>query len=250
MNNVNTSIKKIKEQQIQTSEENNKELEKKINEILLILIGLFTTLSMNYNMSNKYRQLRIMKNIERELIKYRKFLVDYQKEFLEKTLKSTFNKNYNELYMVLKLLYNNDIPKSTFTEESIDKIIHSKFFNKTLNKRIADNTTLIFNKINKEVSTKIIEDIDTTAIVEVLNNNFDSLIKIENRLLDTEDTRLFNEAQKKAFNDFGIEHLIWCSVLCKNTCSKCASNDSQAFSIKDIDMIPLHSRCNCYWEIV
>jgi len=254
MNSVNNSIRSLKEQQIKVTEEKKKQLEKKFNEVLFILIGLLTTLSRNSNTLSKYKQFRIIKDIERELVKHRKILVDYQKEFLYETLRNNFNENYNELYMILKTFYGNDIKKSTIIEDVINKIISSKFFDKTLDKRIVDNTTLTFNKINKELSNKLVSDNEntniTTVIIGALNTNFDSLTKTQKRLLDTEDTRLFNEAQKKVFRDFGIENLIWCSVLCENTCSECANNDGQPFSIEDIDMIPLHSRCNCYWEIV
>lgn len=250
MDSINNSLKNLKEQQIQGTEEKKNQLEKEFKEKMFILIGILMSLSAKYNNSNsEYTKLKIKRNIKEELNKYKNFLIKYQNNFIGKALRNTFDSSYNELYAILKLLYNNDIFKSNFTEESINKIIHSKFFDKTLNERITDNTSMMFNKMHKEINEKITTE-DPTLFIAILNDDFDSLIKIENRLLDTEETRLFNEAQKKAFEDFGIEHLIWRSVLEANTCAECASRDGKPFSIDDIDMIPLHSNCNCYWEIV
>lgn len=251
MNKISSIIKDIKQQQINSTKEDNEKLKKEYRKILFMLIALISDSYIKYSNSIlKIERMKTLNEIEKELIKYKKLLINSQNHIITTSLHNNFINAYDSHYELLRKFKNVDVDKRIFNDGEINAIIQAEYYKKTLDKRIYDNTSIILNQTYDIIDDSLKNDKNLEDIIIPTNDLFNiTLVDLEERLLNTESTRIFNNAQGSIFKDFAISHLIWCSTLCENTCSECASNDGHPFSINDIDMIPLHSRCNCYWEI-
>lgn len=253
MNNIiNNKIKELKQQQINTTKANNKKLESEIKKILVSIIAILSSLYLKYdNASRNLQKVKVLKELEKELTKYKKQLDIATRCIIYDSLYNNFQDTYNKHVELLRQYNKLEVDKNSFSKVDIDKIIQKKFYGKTLNKRIGDNNDLIMNKTYKTVTDSLKKDTPLDGILKDVNTIFGiTAIGMGERLLDTENTRIFSEAQNKALEDSNTTHLIWCADLCENTCDYCAGNDNQIFPIDDKPEIPAHANCNCYWEIV
>lgn len=254
MNNINYEIQRIKQAAINKANEDNEKLKAEYKKILLIILAILSELHLRLQVSNsisRRQKLKVLIEIEKQLTKYKKILEDSQKEIVSISLRDIYKNTYDKHYDVLNILKETTKDNRKFTEDAINIIIQERFHGKQLNKRIDDNTTIIFNKTYKTINDNLKNNKLLDNTVSDVNKIFStSMVAIGLRLLMTEQSRMFDKAQNLVFKDFGIEYVQWCSALCRNTCEYCASMDGEIFAINDKPIIPAHSRCNCYWELV
>lgn len=250
-NIINNKIKELKQRQINYTTNDNKKLEEECKKILPIILALLSSQYIKYSSSNfKLQRMVIMKEIERNLVKIKKQAEESQSKIIIASLMNNFNNTYSSNFNLLKLYKDISVNKRDFTEEQINKIIQSKFYDKNLDKRVIDNTALVLNKIYKIINDYLSNSKPLDKTIIDVNKTFDTLNGLGKRLLDTESTRIFTTAQDEVFSDFGITEVMWCAELCQNTCSYCAGQSGEIYPINDKPLIPAHANCNCYWEIV
>lgn len=248
---INKKIKEYKQQQIDKTNEDNKKLENEIKKILVVIIAMLSELYLKYNSSTRnLQQMKILQQLKKELVKYNKQLDKITKTIVYDSLRTNFLDTYDRHVELLKQYNKLQLDEKTYNKDEIKKIIQKKFYGKTLDKRIIDNNSLIMNKIYKTAEKSFKGNKPLDSILNDVSKIFTiTAVGMDERLLNTESSRVFSEAQNKALEDSNITQLLWCADLCQNTCEYCAGNDGEAFPINDKPEIPAHANCNCFWTL-
>lgn len=246
--NLDKQIKDIKQQQIDYTQEGKNKIKKEYEKIMLLILALLSEKYLKYyNTGFKLNKMQVLKEIEKELIRYKKELQKEQRSIINSTLQYIFMDTYNQHNKLLEA-YRNINSKKDISEDEINSIINKIFFDKTLEKRITDNTGLIMNKTYKTINDAFKKSEELGNTITDVNKIFTTIAEnLNNRLLETEQSRVFTDAQVYSYKNFGIDLVKWCNSLCPNTCNYCTSMNGQVFSIDDEILIPAHSHCQCYW---
>ena len=159
----------------------------------------------------------------------------------------------------------------TRSKQDIRKFVKKAFNNETYSKRIWKNEDKVkaalkieFTKFLKgETNVNNIKDKFNKILVremgtikyDNIKNKFAKVFKAQryniDRLVDTELTRVINMALLDSYEEQGVTHVRWCSVLEEGTCADCRDLDGTVFKIEDAHgLIPAHPNCKCYWERV
>lgn len=129
-----------------------------------------------------------------------------------------------------------------------DDFVNSKFKNKTFKERHSQNSTEVKNKLKSTV----FKFIKGGIAIGLIKNSIDKIYKIHKynviRLLKTE----INRVQNRLFLELNKNKKFrYCSVFERNTCADCKSLDGHIFNYDEaLDLIPQHSNCLCYWEVI
>lgn len=135
-----------------------------------------------------------------------------------------------------------------YGEKVNDDFVNSKFKNKTFKERHSQNSTEVKNKLKSTV----FKFIKGGIAIGLIKNSIDKIYKIHKyniiRLLKTE----INRVQNRLFLELNKNKKFrYCSVFERNTCADCKSLDGHIFNYKEaLDLIPQHSNCLCYWEVI
>lgn len=248
MSSIDKKIKDIKQQQINYTQEGKEKLNNEYEKTLLLILALLSEKYLKYSsVGLKLSKMQVLKEVERELIKHKKELEKEQKNIINSALQYIFMDSYNKHNQVLKA-YKHVNSIANISEREIDIIIHKMFIDKTLNKRINDNTAMIMNKTYKVINDSLKNNGDLSNTITDISKIFsNTAVNLGNRLLETEQSRLFSDAQVYSYKNFNIDLVQWCNSLCLNTCNYCSSMNGQVFSIDEEILIPAHSNCQCYW---
>lgn len=248
---VKDEIVKIKKEMMDKANGDVEEIKKEYKKYLLILIA-FISDYYNRHISNgkisNFRKNIIMNDLEKEIKEYANELYDFQYEFLINELKDIYEETYFKNLEVLNDVKQMDV-KGELIPEEIGIIISANYQGSSITDRLQNNITefaeSIYNKINRNIlNRKTLDEMITDISKTFEISTYDGKV-----LLNTEQSRIFTEAQEKAFTDFEIEEIMWCADVCLNTCMYCEAMDCKVFRMDDEDRpdIPAHPNCNCCW---
>lgn len=86
------------------------------------------------------------------------------------------------------------------------------------------------------------------AFNKLMDKEFQSYVKKMERIFISETTRIRNNIFLRENRGKKVRY---CSVLEKNTCADCRDLDGEIFLAEEVeDLIPQHSNCKCYFEVV
>ena len=139
----------------------------------------------------------------------------------------------------------------TRSKQDIRKFVKKAFNNETYSKRIWKNE----DKVKAALKGEFTKFLKGETNVNNIKNKFAKVFKAQryniDRLVDTELTRVINMALLDSYEQQGVTHVRWCSVLEEGTCADCRDLDGTVFKIEDAHgLIPAHPNCKCYWERV
>lgn len=139
----------------------------------------------------------------------------------------------------------------TRSKQDIRKFVKKAFNNETYSKRIWKNE----DKVKAALKGEFTKFLKGETNVNNIKNKFAKVFKAQryniDRLVDTELTRVINMALLDSYEEQGVTHVRWCSVLEEGTCADCRDLDGTVFKIEDAHgLIPAHPNCKCYWERV
>lgn len=180
-----------------------------------------------------------------------KDLYKQEKGFLLYILPLIFTQSYNKTYNILNKGSNENL--SNISKGYIDRVVIGWKYNdrgKTILQRNKQNKEVLINKLNTQVKSSLKKN----KPIDIINKEIDKIFGygayMSQRILESETDRLFNTGVVKAYKDSGIKRIRYNSVLEKNTCGVCASLDGVIFNIGEEPSLPLHTNCNCWYEVV
>lgn len=224
------NIYKDLEDVIEESNNVNDENEESILKELALLLLYF-------NVSNNRLQLS---NIQILKIKNKIFkIID---DIFDDEIEYTIEKMSNSLISTTHSV------ESYYGRKVNDDFVNAKFKNKTFKERHSQNSTEVKNKLKSTV----FKFIKGGIAIGLIKTSIDKIYKIHKynviRLLKTE----INRVQNRLFLELNKNKKFrYCSVFERNTCADCKSLDGHIFNYDEaLDLIPQHSNCLCYWEVV
>lgn len=135
-----------------------------------------------------------------------------------------------------------------YSEKLNTDVINVKFRNKDFKERHIKNS----NEVKNRLKNTIFKFIKGGIKIGLIKSSVDKIYKMHryniDRLIKTENNRVLNKLFLELNKD---KRFKYCSVLEKNTCADCKSLDGQIFTYEEaLDLIPQHSNCLCYWEVL
>lgn len=236
---------------IMKKEDDVKEIKNEYKKYLLILIAL---VSDYYNrdvcagkMSN-FKKNIMMDDLEKKIKEFSNGLYDFQYEFITNELKDIYEETYFKNLEVLNDANGMEVKEELIPEE-VDNIINANYQGCSISSKLKDNinefSETIYAKINRNIlNRKTLDEMITDISKTFEIGTYDGKV-----LLNTEQTRIFTEAQEKVFKDFEIEEIMWSADACFKPCMYCEAMDGKVFRMDDINKprIPAHSNCHCCW---
>ena len=248
---VKDEIVKIKKEMMDKANGEVEEIRKEYKKYLLILIALISDYY-NRHISNgkisNFRKNIIMSDLEREIKEYAKELNDFEYEFIINELKDIYEETYFKNIEVLNHVKEMQI-KAELIPEEIGKIINANYQGNNIRDRLEIDLADFAERVYKTIERNITNRKTLDEMIKDISDKFMLSAYDAKVVLNTEQTRIFTSAQDKAFIDFEIEEVIWCSDVCSNTCMYCEAMDGKIFRMDDGNRptIPAHPNCNCCW---
>lgn len=228
-----------------------KEIKTEYKKYLLILIALISDYYnrdfYNGKISN-FKKSIIMNDLEKKIREFSDELYNFQYDFIINELKDIYVETYFKNLEVLNEVKNMDIKEELIPEE-VDEIINTNYQGCSISSKLKDNinefSETIYNKINRNILNRKTLD----EMITDISKTFEVATYDGKELLNTEQTRIFTEAQEKVFRDFEIQEIMWSSDACFKPCMYCEAMNGKVFRMDDRNKptIPAHSSCNCCW---
>lgn len=135
------------------------------------------------------------------------------------------------------------------TKKQLKNIVKTSFKGKTFSKRIWNNS----NKVSKLLRKDINKFLKGKVSVNDIKNHVDKKFKANryniDRLVDTEISRVINDATLLWCGENGIKKVQYVAELDNKTCHDCRDYDGLVFEIDNLPFeLPQHSNCRCYFE--
>ena len=134
-------------------------------------------------------------------------------------------------------------------EDAVEAAVDAKWHGERFSKRIWNNTDDLAKKAQDLVVKSVINGESWKKTARKLREEFDVNVFHSETLIRTEASRVHAQADKKAYEDMGIERYRFLATLDNITCEKCQALDGKEFYVKDIaegDNYPtIHPRCRC-----
>lgn len=134
-------------------------------------------------------------------------------------------------------------------EDAVEAAVDAKWHGERFSQRIWNNTDDLAKKAQDLVVKSVINGESWKKTARKLREEFDVNVFHSETLIRTEASRVHAQADKKAYEDMGIERYRFLATLDNITCEKCQALDGKEFYVKDIaegDNYPtIHPRCRC-----
>lgn len=176
-------------------------------------------------------------------------------------------KTQNKLFKIIDDLINDEITGlSTMMDSSLNSIydkvaqyynyngnfknnvVDAKFKKKNFKERQFKNSSEINKRLKHAISKFLKGQIEITSILNIIGKIYKTNKCNFERLLITENNRVLNIMILQLNKDKKFRYQ---SVLEKNTCDDCRNLNGQIFTYEEaINLIPQHSNCLCYWEVL
>jgi len=145
-------------------------------------------------------------------------------------------------------ILNMSIPSERQLDRIARSLVEAEFRNVEFSERIWANQNDLQYELENGLRRSIIRGENPRATArglrELVSDQFENKKYAADRIAITETARIQTETQKKAFEDAGIEKMVWIAE--PDACDDCAENDGQIFDVDDVEaLIPLHPFCKC-----
>ena len=236
-------VSKMTWQRYNDLEKENKELIKfynqAIDQVERELAKLAIKLKSNPTLTNQHDKKRL-KKLKIQMEKIVVELTNNIQFFAEEQLKKAIENQYRD---VMLLIGNNDF--SGPNEELIKTMMNNPWSGANFGERLWRNKSLLEFNLNEVLTRGFIQGKTVAQIAEELSRRMSKNIDVCLRLVRTERMHYLNESAKKAYQDVGVEQLMYWAAEDERTCSTCGGYHEEIMSFNKIQIFPLHPNCRC-----
>ena len=129
----------------------------------------------------------------------------------------------------------------------IDELIHNSWSGKDFSERIWKNCEILEKNLNSTLKEGLLSGKGTYRIAEELADNMDCGKYAAQRLVRTETTHVYNEVDRKKYNEAGIEEYEYLACLDERTSEICKRLNGKRFKVDDakpgVNYPPMHPNC-------
>lgn len=131
--------------------------------------------------------------------------------------------------------------------EAASTIVNSSFHNATFSQRIWMHQGMLRSELDKVLQEGLIKGENSLKLARHIQNVFGASRKDAERLMRTEMSRIYTEAQKESYDAAGYEDYTYIAL--GDACEICAPLDGKHFKVKQMrvgeNAPPMHPNCRC-----
>ena len=160
-----------------------------------------------------------------------------------RTIKSRYYKSIYNIQKELKFEFN----FAKISDKRINKILNMEYFGSNYSKRIWKNTRLLSQKLKETMTIDILTGKNPKIGAERLNNIMNTEKYNAERVIRTETTHFYNQAELESYKECNVEKYVFLATLDSRTSSKCRKMDGKIINVEDSsageNLPPLHANC-------
>lgn len=135
------------------------------------------------------------------------------------------------------------------SKKQIKSIVKKSFKGKTYSKRIWKNTNKVSKLLKKDMNKFLKGKISVNDIKNHVEKKFKANRVNVDRLVNSEISRVINEATLEWCKGNGVKKVIRIVELDNRTCTDCKDYDGSIYDINNIPVeLPEHANCRCFYE--
>lgn len=168
---------------------------------------------------------------------------------LERYLMETYNRSHLGHIYEISDLGTVEVPFSALDESQLLQAVYSPWAGAYFSQRVwGHHLNTIPNRLAKTLAVGSSQGWSIDRMVNSMMADVD--VGLKNRmvtLVQTESAKLAEDAAQLAFEEAGVEELMWLATLEINTCKQCADLDGQTWPIKEapVPNEDTHPNCRC-----
>ena len=224
-------------------EKENKELIKfynqAIDQVERELAKLAIKLKSNPTLTNQHDKRRLEK-LKKQMDKIVTELTANIESFTKEQLIKAVEDQYRDMAV---LLGNNDFAGPN--KELIKTMMDNPWSGANFGDRLWRNKSLLEFNLNEVLTRGFIQGKTVAQIAEELSQRMSKNIDVCLRLVRTERMHYLNETAKKAYQDVGVEQLMYWAAEDERTCATCGGYHEEIMPANKVPILPLHPNCRC-----
>ena len=221
-----------------------KPIYKKLSDGTRVIAGQREMMALKKSIKTDRAMKRTQKRVSEILMSLSHAQNAQMKETLRKLATNSFNRNMFEIQQ--RVGYG--VSFNVLTDTQINAILKNKTFGRDFSGSVWENRRRLGIQTNRILQSGLTQGFSTQTMTMLLQNKMKSGYKVAERLMRTEITSIYNQADVKAYEESGIvEQFQFVATLDERTSEQCQELDGKIFKVADsivgVNTPPIHPNC-------
>ena len=200
-----------------------------------------------YIQDNYKARISRLEQIQAQIYSKIKMISYKENETATEMYKGVINDSYYKTMFDIQQGFNQDFEFSRLDNNLINTVLDNKWSGKNYSQRIWKNTDILAEKVSDIIGGGLIRGQSIEKMSRQLREQFNAGKYYADRLARTEMCHFYNEADRMAYEELGVDKYVFMAVLDNRTSEYCQEMDNKIIEYKDIkvgeNFPPLHPNC-------
>ena len=200
-----------------------------------------------YIQDNYKARISRLEQIQAQVYSKIKMISYKENETATEMYKGVINDSYYKTMVDIQQGFNQDFEFSRLDNNLINTVLDNKWSGKNYSQRIWKNTDILAEKVSDIIGGGLIRGQSIEKMSRQLREQFNAGKYYADRLARTEMCHFYNEADRMAYEELGVDKYVFMAVLDNRTSEYCQEMDNKIIEYKDIkvgeNFPPLHPNC-------
>ena len=200
-----------------------------------------------YIQDNYKARISRLEQIQAQVYSKIKMISYKENETATEMYKGVINDSYYKTMFDIQQGFNQDFEFSRLDNNLINTVLDNKWSGKNYSQRIWKNTDILAEKVSDIIGGGLIRGQSIEKMSRQLREQFNAGKYYADRLARTEMCHFYNEADRMAYEELGVDKYVFMAVLDNRTSEYCQEMDNKIINYKDIkigeNFPPLHPNC-------
>lgn len=200
-----------------------------------------------YIQDNYKARISRLEQIQAQVYSKIKMISYKENETATEMYKGVINDSYYKTMFDIQQGFNQDFEFSRLDNNLINTVLDNKWSGKNYSQRIWKNTDILAEKVSDIIGGGLIRGQSIEKMSRQLREQFNAGKYYADRLARTEMCHFYNEADRMAYEELGVDKYVFMAVLDNRTSEYCQKMDNKIIEYKDIkvgeNFPPLHPNC-------
>ena len=200
-----------------------------------------------YIQDNYKARISRLEQIQAQIYSKIKMISYKENETATVMYKGVINNSYYKTMFDIQQGFNQDFEFSRLDNNLINTVLDNKWSGKNYSQRIWKNTDILAEKVSDIIGGGLIRGQSIEKMSRQLREQFNAGKYYADRLARTEMCHFYNEADRMAYEELGVDKYVFMAVLDNRTSEYCQEMDNKIIEYKDIkvgeNFPPLHPNC-------
>ena len=200
-----------------------------------------------YIQDNYKARISRLEQIQAQVYSKIKMISYKENETATEMYKGVINDSYYKTMFDIQQGFNQDFEFSRLDNNLINTVLDNKWSGKNYSQRIWKNTDILAEKVSDIIGGGLIRGQSIEKMSRQLREQFNAGKYYADRLARTEMCHFYNEADRMAYEELGVDKYVFMAVLDNRTSEYCQEMDNKIIEYKNIkvgeNFPPLHPNC-------